>query len=387
MRARILDLERQLDARLGRPRVTSTFKEVPHFADLWAAAVWQAAESDAPLDLSPEEISRGLVLARRPVFVCGVHRSGTTLMRDLLDGHAALSVLPSEGTMFTNLEGHLSRLPRREWLPFIGREWLRRLANPIYQQPYWLLGRSSAERSPYVEFARALITWWALVAEHLEPETSAWPLTAVALAYAHCTNKLNASLRVRYWVEKTPNNEDFLERLRLEFPGAKLIHMVRHPFAVFASHRQGARNGKIRLRGVKRILDQMDRSYRTAAALRGDVQREWYRLVRYEDLLANTRETMELIAAFLDIEPLPTLLQPTANEQPTLSNTSFWQEQLPAGGVNSRVAKRPHDLLSRFDRERLSAVLGEAPKSLGYELLSVTPRRRKLLHLATKAGI
>ena len=58
----------------------------------WSEAVWSEAERLGPFPISRKQITCGLDLASRPVFVCGVHRSGTTLVRDLLDGHPALAV-------------------------------------------------------------------------------------------------------------------------------------------------------------------------------------------------------------------------------------------------------------------------------------------------------
>src|ERR1700684_3767546 len=87
-----------------------------------------------------------------------------------------------------------------------------------------------------VEFARALMAWWPLAEERISAIAS-WPLVAVALAYAHCTHGFRAHSRVERWAEKTPTNERFLGRLRSEFPRAKLIHVVRHPFAVYASYK------------------------------------------------------------------------------------------------------------------------------------------------------
>src|SRR3569623_2060465 len=113
----ILDLERQLDSLLSRPRVTNgTVRAIPEASGRWSAAVWKEAQRDGPIDLTDLEISRGLEVAHRPVFVFGAYRSGTTLVRDLLDGHPALAVLPSEGTFFTSLAQRLRRLPRTAWL-------------------------------------------------------------------------------------------------------------------------------------------------------------------------------------------------------------------------------------------------------------------------------
>lgn len=284
--ATILELEHQFDGRLARPRVAlADWSSMQLAAKQWSEAVWSAAEFTGPIPLDATEVARGLDLAHRPVFVCGVPRSGTTLVRDLLDSHPALCVLPSEGTFFTNFQQQLQRLQPGHWLAFLGREWLRRLANPIHQQPYWLLGRSSERGSPYVEFARALSAWWPVVRDQLGHRITSWPLVAVALAYAHSTAALTPGTQVQHWVEKTPTNERFLQRLRAEFPAALFIQAVRHPYAVYASHKQSAQLDGGRLRNAGRISRDLSLSYRVAIEHRGNADLDKYQVIRYEDLV------------------------------------------------------------------------------------------------------
>lgn len=164
----IVNLEAQLDQQLQRPRVTN-LDAVRQAAMAWLHAVWSATESAGPPILTGSEIEHTFAVARRLVFVFGVHRSGTMLVRD------------------TNFAWHLKRLELDGWLQFLGCEWLRMLANPINQHPHWLLGRSSAEGSLYSAFARALLAWWPLVGMRRGPRTTSWPLVAIAPAYAHCT--------------------------------------------------------------------------------------------------------------------------------------------------------------------------------------------------------
>lgn len=384
MPASIVHLEQQLDRCLSRPRVTADdARALPGAAARWAAAVWAAAGGAGPFGLGRDEVARAFDVARRPVFICGAHRSGTTLVRDLLDNHPALAVLPAEGTFFTNLASRLQRQPRVQWLQTLGCEWLCRLANPIHQDPYWLLGPSAADRSPYVEFARALMAWWPL-AEQRMSHIASWPLVAVALAYAHCTNGFRADSLLQRWVEKTPTNERFLERLRSEFPDARLIHVVRHPFAVYASHKYEQQQQGRMFRNAKRVLRDLDLSYRVALEQSCDRRSDHYLLIRYEDLLDGTPAMVGKLAAFLRIEPLPILMQPTAAGLPVPSNSSFTTEAV-AGALNS-AHHRWTTTLTRSDRERLTAVVGESATSLGYDLPAVAPWRACLLRLAARIG-
>ncbi len=300
----------------------------------------------------------------------------------MLDNHPALAVLPAEGTFYTNLESRLELQPRTQWLQSIGCEWLRRLANPIHQAPYWLLGPSSEDRSPYVEFARALMAWWPLAEQRMSSTASSWPLVAVALAYAHCTNGFRANSHLQRWVEKTPTNERFLERLRSEFPDAKLIHVVRHPFAVYASHKYEKQRVGRMFRNSKRVLRDLGLSYRIALERAGSRGSDHYALIRYEDLLQNTLATVDNLAAFLNIEPLPILMQPTAAGLPAPSNSSFAADAMP-GRLNP-AHQRWTTTLTRSDRERLTAVVGESAAPLGYDLPAVAPWRARLLRLAAR---
>jgi hypothetical protein len=380
----IVALEEQLDRRLQRPRVTD-LDAVRRAATAWSLAVWSLAESAGPLILTAGEIEQAFAVANRPVFVFGVHRSGTTLVRDLLDHHPALSVLPAEGTMLTNFQWHLKRLRADDWQRFLGCEWLRRLANPINQQPYWLLGRSSAEGSPYVDFGRALMAWWPLVGTRLGQRTTSWPLVAIALAYAHCTAGFRTVHPLRRWVEKTPTNERFLERLTVEFPEAKLLHIVRHPCAVYASHRRAAQNSGLPLIDKNRILRQMRLSYREAASRSARPASDSYLLVRYEDLLEDTAGSVQRMASFLGIQTLPVMMQPTANGIPTPSNSSFDSNEV-AGRLNRRPADDAFRVLTRRDRERLSAMVADDAGKLGYPLPPLSALRRNLLRMLIPAG-
>jgi hypothetical protein len=381
--AAILDLEQQFDLKLARPRVAIADSSAMQLAAIqWSVAIWSAAEAAGPCELDASEVARGLDLAHRPVFVCGVSRSGTTLVRDLLDSHPALCVLPSEGTFFTNFERHLQQLQPQHRQAFFGCEWLRRLANPIHQHPYWLLGRSSQESSPYIAFARALLAWWPIAREQAGPRISSWPLVAVALAYAHCAGGLTAGAEVRRWVEKTPTNERFLERLRAEFPKAMFIHAVRHPYAVYASHKQSAQDGGERLRNAGRILRDLSLSLRIAVERR-DVESHRYLRIRYEDLVEAPHNSVDRLAAFLQIAPLPILLRPTAAGLATASNSSFVIDAEP-GRVDATVHRRWADVLTHYECERLTAVVGNDAVALGYDLTPVVAWRARLLRAAAR---
>lgn len=278
----------------------------------WSEAVWEVAVALGPAELTGAAHKRGIALAARPVFVCGAHRSGTTLLHDLLDGHPALAVLPSEASWYGNFRERVTRLPADEAASLLGQAWLRRLVNPNNQPPFWLLGRASG--ATYVAFARRLLAW---LAAGPEPRPDAWPLAAVALAYA------GHSGGATRWVEKTPGTERDLDRIWTDFPEAKVIHVVRAPREVAASHKALIARANDRATGMAPALWALTGSYRIAAYRARRESPARYRVVRYEDLVARREQTMRELADFLAIAPHEALLRPTSAGLATAKNSSF----------------------------------------------------------------
>ena len=357
--------ESALDLLLPRPRLIGPPPQgLMACAREWSDAVWDEARRLGPQALAVPEIARGLDMAGRPVFVCGVHRSGTTLVRNLLDGHPALAVLPSEGSFYTNHRRHLSRLDPASWQRFMAGEWCRRLANPINQPPYWLIGRSSPAESPSVEFVRSIAGWWPAIAAALSPRVSAWPLTVIALAYASRSRERVDGEDVTRWVEKTPTNEQFLSDIWHDFPEAKVVHVVRDPVAVIVSRKAMEQRATGGFGAVRSALADLAESYRIAEAQRTGNDRGRYRLIRFEDLLESPKATVDRLAEFLELDNLPILHQPTSAGQPTSSNSSF---AATAGAVIDRTRVRVDaESLSAEERLRLAVEVGDAAATLGY---------------------
>jgi hypothetical protein len=292
-------------------------KELLDIMQLWSEKIMEAGRITGPWPLTDEEIRQGRRLIECPLLVCGVHRSGTTLLRNLLDGHPALTTLPSEDSFLTNLAGQLDQTPYTERESFQGIRWIRRLANPINRPPYWTLGISTASASPYVDFARKYSAWYGIAEKSFALETIFWPHLAVVLSYASCCKKPLGGLAARYWVHKTPANEKYLQKIWREFPEARIIQMVRSPTDIFLSRKRMEPS-----LDLKTCLQDMRRSYRIAIeqSLKNESR---YLVIRYEELCEDRRSVITRIAKFLDIEPDPCLFKPTVAGRSAQVNSSF----------------------------------------------------------------
>lgn len=359
----ILDLEERLNTLLPQSRYEEVDKhELWQSAVNWSEAVWQQAHTAGPVTFSPAQIAAAQRLINDPVFVCGVHRSGTTLVRDLLDDHPALSVFPAEGTFIMHLEPKLKTTNKSNHAHIMTTEWLRRLACSINQPPYWLLGRSTIQASPYVSFAQATIAWWHVLQNDLHLRNSFLPHLAVMLTYTTATGRLGNAL---YWVDKTPTNEQFLSRLWKEFPRARVIHVLRDPADVIVS-----RKNMDPFPNFRSFVYDLRQSYK--AALKYGSQPN-YLLVHYEALYHQPKDIASQIAAFLQIENTTSLLVPTVAGKPAVNNSSFKNELTPG---QIRKAPAPSEKkLSGKELNALSAVLRKEAALLGYLLPPVSQLR------------
>lgn len=353
----IIEAEQKLNDLLPAQRLEQSAPvELMAAAKTWADMVWANAEQLGPMPLSAGQVVTGNILARHPVYICGVHRSGTTLVRDLLDNHPDLVVLPSEGTYYTNLEHKLFSLPDNERAAFLGGEWLRRLANPINQPPYWMLGRSLDTHSPYVDFARYLIVWW----EKVNKKDIQWPHLAIMLAYACCTNNLEA----KFWVDKTPANERYLSRIWTEMPSAKIIQVIRHPVAILASRKKMEPAVSLRT-----ALGDLKMSFRIAAG-QLNLHDPGFLLVRYEELCDNPPLITERMASFLHIGCSNALSQPTVAGIPSKANSSFNKEGVYGQILKADEHKQPVEL-SLEEQRLIATYIGKQSQKLGYPLMPV----------------
>ena len=341
----ITALEQAVDAALTDRRSVGYFDfawESP--ARRWSEAVWQAAERLGPLPLAATDRAMAARIGQAPIFVCGAPRSGTTLMRDLLDGHPAISPLPCEGRYFGNWENRLRG--SADWVAPWTREWLDRLANPMNQPPYWLLGRSDADRSPYIGFARSMIAW----AREM-PQTPCPPLGALALTFAAAAP---AKERLRYWADKTPGYETQLDTIWSRYPRARVIVMLREPEAIAASYVTGVARGGVRAPPAWAMLRNVARSLAATRAALRSAPAEQLLLVPYEALVADRPAAMARVADFLDLEWHLSLTRQSIMGRDAEPNTSFYRMDRAGFSARSplehlwlRLARHRHRALNR----------------------------------------
>jgi hypothetical protein len=169
--------------------------------------------------------------------------------------------------------------------------------------------------------------------------------------------------------EKTPAHLAYVDTLLEWFPGARVVHMLRDPRAVYVSdlrrRRQHPRRPYSWLKKVPLLL-QTVLLVQTIATWRGAARRhkvyaaryvDRYRLVRFEDVLAKPAETLDGLFAFLGVE------EPAdATEVSVVSHGFKRGEQ----GLDTEAVDRWRAHIHPFARRLLYVFVGGPMERFGY---------------------
>jgi len=366
-------MESEISGLLLHPGGASRRAELLACVDDYSRAAIREAHALGPTMPSTDECARALEWLTRPVFICGHHRSGTTMLQSLLDGHPQLLMLPNEATYFTSFAYVARAAPTSAALDRFAAEWIARFVDPNFE-PHFRLGRVGAERSPCVDFARALFGWNAALRGRARPNLIA--LLALAAAFKATTAKESIPL---LWVEKTPQNEQCVGGLA-GLERARFVQLVRDPRSTLASLKETYRtNGRARFDAAEHAR-AIGRSLRLAVENQS-LLRHRYLVVRYEDLVERTDREVERVRRFLEIAPDASLLRPTAGGIAVRANSSFGA---PVPGVIDPL--RGPATLTAEDSALLGTYAADAANPFGYAIPAPEPLARVILRARHSPG-
>lgn len=268
--------------------------------------------------------------AAAATYIVGTPRSGTTLLRNLLDGHPELFVTPAE--TFTV-----------DWCG----------ASDGIEQFF----AKTKYETLLAEDAEARATLEAELRRRLPAPieaTRAIPEVVAAIAAAYGRSGFDR------WIEKTPKHHLIIgEILAAHGDDLRVIWVVRDPRAVLAS--QQRRWGKRRLWSFLRrwaIADEL------AARVESDPR---VRVLRYEDLVTDTEAVMRDVAGHLGIAWDERLLATTRAGEPWTAMSGYQR-------VSTDSLARYRDDLPRATLALVEAVLGRRMQRRGYALEGVAAK-------------
>jgi hypothetical protein len=210
-----------------------------------------------------------------PVFVVGCPRSGTSLLREMLNAHPEVAIAP---------ETHFVRrfwVNRKRYDPLTDEGNFRSLIQDVMEIPAFPeLGISP---------------------EDLRSEAQGRPRTYEGL-FALIMDLFGRRNSAGVVGEKTPNHLLYTDILRGWFPQSRFVHLIRDPRAVVNSWRKVPWSTSS-ITGDAEIWRKYQRYAEKARALPSFME------MRYEDLVSGPQEAMSEVCRFLGIAFDPRMIQ------------------------------------------------------------------------------
>jgi hypothetical protein len=266
------------------------------------------------------------------VFILSAPRSGSTLLRVMLAGHPRLfsppelNLLPWDGLRNRALE--IFRL---------GHGWM-------WPGPVSALAALSGAPEEQAE---------------AQAEAEAQRLTEANLPVAEFYRLLQERAAPRLLVDKSPSyafHADWLRRAERLFEGARYVHLVRHPRGVMESfvrmrfHRLLVNHSGVWDENPWLFAEKVwSAANRNITRFLSEVPEARQHQLRYEDLVANPRETLPALCDFLGVGFDPAVLNPYGGDRMTHRGTKDRftigdPNLLTRTGIDPSLAERWRDL-------------------------------------------
>ncbi len=187
-----------------------------------------------------------------PIFVVGCQRSGTTLMRLLLDSHSRISC--GAETLFLS---DMERIVTSDW---------SRMARFGFSQQYWL--------------------------------------DRIADFFGGMQREYAANRGKQRWADKSPEYAMHIDFIGRVFPDAQFIHVIRDGRDVAVSHRK-----RFGYWACVKSAVKWPRYIAAARASASKLEPGRYYEVRYHELVGDLEQTMKRVFAFLGEEWEPQILE------------------------------------------------------------------------------
>jgi hypothetical protein len=297
------------------------------------------------------------------IFVVGVSRSGTSLMRGVLGKHSRIAIADENHYLGHLLPWEGARHDFRRAGDLADDAAVKRLVDRMYSDeflrgsrvrpvsPFW---RWQARRIPRADMERRM-----LAGERSERGV----FTAVLRSYADRKRKAIMG-------EKTPAHIRWADTLLSWYPNARIIHMVRDPRGVFRSElrRRTASADSLPYRLLVKVpplmrgfvLLETAWAWASAVAHHRALSRRYpdrYRIVRFEDLVRDPEAEISLMCEFLGVPFEPAML-----EQEVVSKG----DRLGEAGFDAGAADRWRASIARGEMRWLGWLLGRRLEEMGY---------------------
>lgn len=295
-----------------------------------------------------------------PIFVCGPHKSGSSLLRNIFDGHEELFVIPIEMHFLVHAGFHVkypyqkSIYDPEKFRGFFSNvlEWVERSEKSKDRHA------DSITRGKWdLGLLRTLLTNAPAVGDG----TSLREMIDYAVKAIYLSLNPGAGKRRIRFVEKSVENSELVPVYQRQYKNASFVHLVRNPYSNLCSFRR-YKTFKGRFPYIRSMVESLSIHFESINRNRNLLDR--FICIRYEDLVREPRRAIDELVRQLDIPYSELLLTPTSLGTPWAGNSltnkkaegisaaylDKWKEQL-TGLERHLVSKRFAQVLADFDYE------------------------------------
>jgi hypothetical protein len=290
-----------------------------------------------------------------PIFIAGHPKSGTSLLRSLLDSHPELITYPEETNFFRSFLPKITGASLPEKLALSDQvlthifEWNQNNPPP-HQADYPDRDYSDIPVEEVRKATRQFVAGRFLHDGDI--------LSAVMLAFGEVTGQLTSLSH--YWVEKTPYNERYAAQIFNWWPDAKIIHTVRDPRDNFASYHRKHMEWSPEAFAMNWV-----QSTKTGLRNRDRYGSDRYLLLRFEDLTNMPDARLADLCHFLGIDDHPSLRQPVRGGKPWGGNSMFADQ---FAEISASPVGRWAETLKPDEVASLEVIAGSVMQQLSYQL-------------------
>jgi hypothetical protein len=287
-----------------------------------------------------------------PIFVGGMQRSGTSLMRAIIGSHPDVAMFEWDLPLWTDFLGRFQGRPLSD--PTV----LKELLDGIFAHEKY--------QGCDVQLDRAAI----------EERIAAAGSVSCGLVFQCFLEEYARALGRPRWGLKTPHNEFFADDIFAAHPTARMVQLIRDPRDVAVSYQSydggswdySARDHLAQWKRSLELAQQHARRYEGR-----------YLAVRYEDLVTHPEATIRRVCAIVDLDFRPCLLEASGHLGWEGANSFFNDvgrdsKTISTAGIGRYRTRLRPDLILLYQRQLRPELL-----QWGYNLERFSPWRRAVI--------
>ena len=301
------------------------------------------------IDVDAEYLKRG-------VFIVGSGKSGTTLMQALFDFHPNLLTLPVETRLYFNKNIIFNLKSKSKLVKYLlyntNLKWFS----------YKIYNKHSLEK--FRDFSKINYQMFKRIIHSLNGSKKDLPCIFRYVCEAYRKAVGYKIKNIFSFVEKTPIHMFYIDTIVKDFPNAKIIHILRDPLDNYYAYQKKQFKKKQNKKKETFLKTHFDKIIMKSFEIAINYQdNQNYKIVKYEDIIRNTKEEMYDLSNFIGVTFDESLLDVTICGNNWLGNSSSGKE---LKGISKERIGIGERYVSEIEKNYIRNQIGSLENQFGY---------------------